>query len=98
MLPDIVEYLFGKKEEFQQVTQLTASRINSRNASVFWETDISIDYVYQFLKRKQEVDGVDDEELTKWLKAFEEDKNEAALNFWYEIHKGIQESLRRYNV
>ena len=98
MLPDIVEYLFGKKEEFQQVTQLTASRINSRNASVFWETDISIDYVYQFLKRKQDVDGVDDEELTKWIKAFEEDKNEAALNFWYEIHKGIQESLRRYNV
>jgi len=98
MLPDIVDYLFDKKEEFHQVTQLTASRINSRNASVFWETEISIDFVYQFLKRKQEVDGVEDEELTKWLKAFEEDKNEAALNFWYEIHKGIQESLRRYNV
>ena len=98
MLPDIVDYLFDKKEEFQKMTQLTASRINSRNASAFWETDISIDFVYQFLKRKKEVDGVEDEELTKWLKAFDEDKNEAALNFWYEIHKGIQESLRRYNV
>ncbi len=98
MLPDIIDYLFDKKEEFQQMTQLTASRINSRNASMFWETDISIDFVYQFLKRKKEVDGVEDEELTKWLKAFDEDKNEAALNFWYEIHKGIQESLRRYNV
>ncbi|MDZ7831987.1 MAG: aldehyde ferredoxin oxidoreductase N-terminal domain-containing protein [Desulfobacterales bacterium] len=98
MLPDIVGHLFGKKEEFQKVNQLTASRINSRNASVFWETNISIDFVYQFLKRKQAVDGVADEELTQWIKAFDEDKNEAALNFWYEIHKGIQESLRRYNV
>lgn len=98
MLPDIVESLYGKKDEFLKSLQLTASRINSRNASVFWETDINIDFIYQFLKRKKEVEQSDDPELLKWLEAFDKDKQEAALNFWYEIHKGIQESLRRYNV
>ena len=27
---------------------------------------------------------------------FEKDKKEAALSFWYEIHKGIQETLKDY--
>ncbi|MFP4447190.1 MAG: aldehyde ferredoxin oxidoreductase C-terminal domain-containing protein [Bacteroidales bacterium] len=98
MLPDIIESLYGKKEEFLKTLQLTASRINSRNASVFWETERTVDYVYQFLKRKKEVEQSDDPELLKWVEAFEKDKAEASLNFWYEIHKGIQESLRRYNA
>jgi hypothetical protein len=27
---------------------------------------------------------------------FEKNKHEAALSFWYEMHKGIQESLREF--
>ena len=27
---------------------------------------------------------------------FEKDKQEAALGFWYDMHKGIQESLREF--
>jgi len=98
MLPDIVESLYGMKDEFLRSLNLTASRINSRNASVFWESERSIDFVYQFMKRKKDVEGSDDPELEKWINAFEKDKKEAAFNFWYEIHKGIQESLRRYNI
>jgi glyceraldehyde-3-phosphate dehydrogenase (ferredoxin) len=37
-----------------------------------------------------------DPELVKWVEYFEKDKQEAALSFWYEVHKGIQESLRDF--
>jgi glyceraldehyde-3-phosphate dehydrogenase (ferredoxin) len=52
--------------------------------------------VYTFLKRKQTVEGVDDAELAKWVARFEQDKREAGLAFWYDIHMGIQESLREF--
>lgn len=73
---------------------MTATRINSRNASVFWESERNFDYLYTFLKRRQLVEGDTDSELLKWIAFFEKDKKEAALSFWYEIHKGITESLR----
>ena len=31
-----------------------------------------------------------------WIDRFEKDKHEAALAFWYEVHKGIHESLREF--
>jgi len=94
MLPRIIGALYGLEDEFLKQVSITGSRINSRNASVFWESERSIDYVHTFLMRKRTVDGVDDAELTKWIKRFERDKREGGLGFWYEIHKGIQESLR----
>ncbi|MBP7564051.1 MAG: aldehyde ferredoxin oxidoreductase [Candidatus Cloacimonetes bacterium] len=96
MIPEIVHNLYDKKEAYIYKCALTASRINSRNASLFWESERNIDFVHTFLK------GVDleksgyQEDLKKWLADFEADKKEAALNFWYEIHKGIQESLREF--
>ena len=96
MLPNIIGALYGLEDEFSRQIAVTASRINSRNASVLWESERSIDLVYTFLKRKQTVDGVQDAELAKWVGRFEQDKREAALAFWYDIHKGIQESLREF--
>ncbi len=75
---------------------ITASRINSRNSSVFWESDRSVDYVYTALRRQQEVDGNTDAELVDWIRRFEKDKAEAAFSYWYEVHKGIHESLREF--
>lgn len=98
IMPDIIESLFGLKEEFLQSLQLTASRINSRNASIFWESERSIDFVHSFLRKKKTEDGVDSAELNDWLNQFEKDKKEAALNFWYEIHKGIHESLMGVSI
>ena len=49
-----------------------------------------------FLKRKRDVEGNTDPELGRWLDRFEADKHEAALDFWYEMHKGIHESLREF--
>jgi glyceraldehyde-3-phosphate dehydrogenase (ferredoxin) len=94
MIPEVIGSLYGLRQEFLKQIAITASRINSRNASAFWESQRTIDCVYLFLKRKQTVDGENDPELVKWIERFEVDKQEAALDFWYEIHKGILESLR----
>ncbi|MHC4628261.1 MAG: aldehyde ferredoxin oxidoreductase C-terminal domain-containing protein, partial [Planctomycetota bacterium] len=94
MIPEVIGSLYGLRKEFLKQIAITASRINSRNASAFWESQRTIDCVHLFLKRKQTVDGENRPELVEWIERFEADKQEAALGFWYEIHKGILESLR----
>jgi len=96
MIPDIIEKLYGMKEQFMKSILLTASRINSRNNSIFWESARNADFVYTFLKRKKEK-GNTDPELIKWFDYFEKDRKQAALDFWYEIHKGVHESLREFS-
>ncbi len=96
MMPDVIESLYGLKDKFLESINIVTSRINSRNASLFWESERTIDFLYSFLKRKRDVDQNQDKELLKWIDAFEKDKKEAAFSFWYEIHKGIQESLREF--
>jgi glyceraldehyde-3-phosphate dehydrogenase (ferredoxin) len=96
MLPEIIESLFGAKETFLHKTAMTASRINSRNASVFWESERNIDLIVSFLQRQQTVEENEDPELRRWLDYFANDRREAALSFWYEMHKGILESLREF--
>jgi glyceraldehyde-3-phosphate dehydrogenase (ferredoxin) len=91
MMPEIVESLYGMKKEYLLCLKLTTDRIISRNYSMFWESERTIDYVHTFLKRKKEVDKIEDPELDEWLERFEKDKKTAALDFWYEIHRGIQE-------
>lgn len=96
MVPEIVESLYGLGEKFMESIRFTASRINGRNSSVFWETERNFGYIASFLRRKKE-EGLDSKEFNKWLDAFEVNPKEAALDFWYEIHKGVQESLREFN-
>ena len=96
MVPEIIDSLYGSKETFLQNISMTASRINSRNASVFWESERNFDHIYTFLKRRQVVEGDTDPELLKWITHFERDKKEAAFAYWYEVHKGIHESLREF--
>ena len=96
MLPEVVGSLYGQKEALLKSLAITASRINSRNSSIFWESDRTVDYVYTALRRQHEVDGNTDAELVDWIRRFEKDKTEAALSYWYETHKGIHESLREF--
>jgi glyceraldehyde-3-phosphate dehydrogenase (ferredoxin) len=96
MMPEIVGSLYGMQAQFLKKNMMTASRINGRNSSIFWEPERNLDFIYSFLKRKQEVENNNDPELVKWIEYFERDKQEAALSFWYEIHKGVQESLREF--
>jgi glyceraldehyde-3-phosphate dehydrogenase (ferredoxin) len=96
MIPEIMESLFGLKNDFLQKNTMTASRIHSRNASVFWESERNMDIVQTFLERQKTVGNVRHPELDKWIDLFRKDKKEAALDFWYEMHKGAQESLREF--
>jgi glyceraldehyde-3-phosphate dehydrogenase (ferredoxin) len=96
MLPDIMGSLFDVKKQYLDNTHITASRINSRNSSVYWESQRNIDYIQLFLKRQHTVEGNSDPELMKWIESFSNNREEAALSYWYEIHKGIQESLREF--
>ncbi len=96
MLPEIMAKIYNLKEEYLNNIRMTASRINSRNASVFWESERDFDFVMTFLRRKIEIEKDDDEEMKNWLQRFEENKMEAGLDFWYETHKGIQESLKEF--
>ena len=98
LIPDIVENIFGEKDTFLRSLSLTASRITSRNASVFWESQRNMDMVFTFLKNKKEIDGVSHPELDHWIDFFTRDKHAAAYDFWYEMHKGIHEMLREYPV
>ena len=96
LLPDIMDHLFGLKTEFTKSIKLSASRITSRNASVFWESQRNMDLVAAFLNNKKEESAAPDETLAHWVALFEKDKTAAAYEFWYEIHKGIHETLREF--
>ena len=86
MIPEIIDSLYGLKKPFLENILMTASRINSRNSSVFWESERNIDFVHSFLNRQHAIEGNNDAELMKWLDYFKKDKHEAALSFWYEMH------------
>ena len=75
LLPDIVENLFGEKEAFLRSISLTASRITSRNASVFWESERNMDMVFEFLKNKKQIDKTEHPELDRWVEFFTRDKS-----------------------
>lgn len=96
MVPEIIESLIGMKDEYLANVRATAARINARNSSVFWESSRSIDYVHSFLRRKKDVENDSNPELALWIERFENDARGAALDFWYEIHKGVHESLREF--
>ncbi len=98
LIPDIVENIFGLKEAFLKSLSLTAGRITSRNASVFWESERCMDIVTTFLKNKKDIDGVSHPELDQWNDFFTRNRNAAAYEFWYDMHKGIHENLRDFPI
>ena len=93
---EIIEGLYQKGKAFEEKIKMTASRINSRNSSVFWEAGRNADLVLEFLKRRRDVGNVQRPELLDWIARFEKDRREASLDFWYEMHKGAHESLLEF--
>lgn len=71
---EIFGSIFGKKDELIESTAVTASRINSRNASVYWESERNVDFVLSFLRRARDVEGETDPELVSWIQRFEKDR------------------------
>ena len=95
MIPTIIESLYGLKDRLLQEVTTTVHRINSRNAANYWESERCVDYVHTFLTRKRDVEKEDRPELHDWIARFDSHKQDAAIAFWYEIHRGVMESLRR---
>lgn len=96
MIPEAIQALYGKRDQYLASIAVTASRINSRNAGVFWESSLDVQFVRSFLERARDIDGSTSPELATWLEAFKADPAEAALDFWFEMRKGIDESLRDF--
>ena len=94
MIPTIIESLYGLKDRLLQEVTTTVHRINSRNAANYWESERCVDYVHTFLKRKRDVEKEDRPELHDWIARFDSNKHDAAIAFWYEIHRGVMESLQ----
>jgi len=82
MLLDIIGELYGCKDQFLQGISVLSSRINSRNSPIFWESERNSAFLQTFLKRKHEVDQEPDPRQGEWLARFEQDKIEAAKEFW----------------
>jgi len=96
MLPEIIDSLWSLRAPLLTAMGTTASRINSRNASIFWESERNIDFIHTFMQRKRDVDDDTTPELERWLNRFAWDRREAAFDFWFEILKGVHESLREF--
>jgi glyceraldehyde-3-phosphate dehydrogenase (ferredoxin) len=94
MLPEVMGEIFGKKEAYLESIARTASRIDARNASIYWDSARNVELLSTFLARKRDVEGATRPELAEWLGRFAEDPKEAAYGWWYEVHKGIHEALR----
>ena len=97
MIPEIMGSLFDMQDLFLEKVYQTAHHINTRNASIFWESERNIDFVIEFLKYTKRHSKDFPEELDTWINKFNNNKQEAALDFWYEIHKGAHESLREFH-
>jgi glyceraldehyde-3-phosphate dehydrogenase (ferredoxin) len=97
MMAEAIGHVFGQKDAFLAAVSVAASRINSRNASVFWESRRNVEFVLTALRRRRDVDGDTSPELDAWIRRFEEAPDHAALDFWFEVRKGIDESLRDFN-
>ncbi len=96
MIPGIFGTLYGDTGGCLRAAETTARRINNRNNAVFWESERALDFIQSFLVRKHEVDGDNSAELLRWIDSFGKSKPEAALDFWFEICKGVHESLREF--
>jgi glyceraldehyde-3-phosphate dehydrogenase (ferredoxin) len=96
MIPGIFGTLYGGGDGYVRAAETTARRINNRNNAVFWESERAVDFIHSFLVRKHEVDGDNSAELLRWIDHFGKNKPEAALDFWFEISKGVHESLREF--
>ena len=97
MMPEIFDKLFGLGEEYKKRIRETVSRINGRNSSSLWESQINTNFVITYLRRQKEVEKVMNTDLDYWLKKFEDNPKDASIEYWFEIRKGIHEILVEYN-
>lgn len=96
MMPEAIGSVYGLKDQYLSAVAVAASRINSRNSAVFWESERNIEFVRSYLRRRRDAEGDASPELASLIAAFDADPAAAALDYWFEVRKGIDESLRDF--
>ena len=91
MAPEIIDHLYGLKDEFIAKLNSFALKINDQGKPVYWETQKNIDIIHSFLKKKESIKYFD--ELQYWVELFDKDEKKAAKKFWDEINEGVQEAF-----
>jgi glyceraldehyde-3-phosphate dehydrogenase (ferredoxin) len=94
MIPAIIESLYGLKDRLLQEVHTTVERMACRNASNYWESQRCVDFIHRFLLRKRDVEQEKRPELAEWIQRFESNQHDAAISFWYEVHRGVTEAMR----
>jgi len=92
LLPEIFREFWHAEIDMHAHHLELARRMNVRNASTFWESDRLVRLVAAFLRRKAD-EGVKRPELDEWLSRFAADRWQAGRDFWYEVLKGVDETL-----
>jgi glyceraldehyde-3-phosphate dehydrogenase (ferredoxin) len=95
LLPQMFREIFGEGIDLEEHHRRLARAISRRNMAVPWEGRRVVELITGFLKRAKEVDGVRDPDLDAWLDRFEREPDRAALDYWYEVHKGVTLALVR---
>ncbi|NLH47212.1 MAG: aldehyde ferredoxin oxidoreductase [Myxococcales bacterium] len=93
LIPDIFRELYGESIDMLAHHRRLAQRLTARNQSNPWEGRRIVEIIAAFLRRKIEVEGQTDPELSAWHDRFLAEPKIAALDFWYEIHKGVRMAL-----
>ncbi len=98
IMPDVIGALYGDdiKNKFLVSLKSITYNINSRNNSTLWESYRTVDMLETFLQRRREVEGDQNPDLLGWIDYFKRDRRTAAIDYWYEIHKGISESMNEF--
>ena len=98
MMVEAMGLVYGLKDEYLAAISVAASRINSRNSAVFWESEADLELVRTFLKRRRDVEKDPSPVLETWIQAFDTDPKEAALDFWFRDEEGYRRVASGFSV
>ena len=93
VIQDIINKHFNLNIDFFAHHKKLVQDINQNNKSVFWESERVIDIIFEFL-RKFIRENPEDTVAKEWVARFEKDKYIAAREYWEEIRRGINDTLK----
>jgi hypothetical protein len=70
-----------------------AADIKAANGSGFWQSERTVDVIWQFLEKWHKL-GLLDASLHDWIARFRADKWTAARAYWDEIRQGIEDAIQ----
>jgi glyceraldehyde-3-phosphate dehydrogenase (ferredoxin) len=81
-----------KTHQYELARSIYQREAIKAGGSKFWESERTIDIIWQFLEKWQRL-GLKDASLDEWIHRFQSDKWEAARAYWDEISAGIADAM-----